>query len=73
MRREDREIPPPGPEGKTGPGAILFGTKVAATPLSLWERVGVRVQGICATSSAPSPGLRPASPRGRGKIKKALS
>jgi hypothetical protein len=33
--------------------AILFGTKVAATPLSLWERVGVRVQGICATSAAP--------------------
>jgi hypothetical protein len=36
--------------------------------LSLWERVGVRVQGICAAAKAPSPGLRPPSPKRRGVI-----
>jgi hypothetical protein len=39
---------------------------VKSFSLSLWERAGVRVQGIGAASEAPSPGLRPASPRGRG-------
>jgi hypothetical protein len=33
----------------------------------------VRVQGICVVFKAPSPGLRPASPRGSGKIGKFQS
>ncbi len=42
-------------------GLLLFS-------LSLWERVGVRVLLSNVTQRrAPSPGLRPASPRGRGQ------
>jgi hypothetical protein len=36
--------------------------------VSFRERAGVRVQGIGAASAAPSPGRRPAFPRGRGEI-----
>jgi hypothetical protein len=48
----------------------------APSSLSLWERAGVRVLArmtlfSIAPSEAPSPGLRPASPRGRGEIHKA--
>jgi hypothetical protein len=39
--------------------AILFGTNVAATPLSLWERVGVRVQAGCRAVAA-GPAAAPA-------------
>jgi hypothetical protein len=44
---------------------------VSTFSLSLWERAGVRVLAgvrvfFVASSKAPSPGLRPASPRGRG-------
>ena len=59
--------------------AMMFGTNSAALilrrsglcsfSLSLWERVGVRVlSSSVPRRKAPSPGLRPASPRGRGKI-----
>jgi len=63
-----------------GPGmAMLFGTNSAALilqrccrfsfSLSRWERAGVRVlSSRVPLRKAPSPGLRPASPKGRGKI-----
>ena len=58
--------------------AILFGTNSDALILrrscrfsfflSRWERAGVRVlSSNVPQRKAPSPGLRPASPRGRGK------
>jgi len=64
--------------------ANLFGTNSAALilqrccrfsfSLSRWERAGVRVlSSKVPLRKAPSPGLRPASPKGRGKIDSARS